>query len=103
MKPLNNQNYLGKTEVKGEAISLNKDPIFQMFPPQMGFSLNQKQRRGPKPKSYRHENLDKAVETVLAGKMTQTQAALFYGVPQPSIGCRISRSRKKKENEVLMS
>ncbi|CAC5375451.1 unnamed protein product [Mytilus coruscus] len=86
MKPYNNQNYLGKTVVKEETIIPIKDPVFKVFQSQCGLSLNQKQRRGPKPKSYRREDLDKAVETVLAGKMTQTQAALFYGVPQPSIG-----------------
>ena len=38
-----------------------------------------------------HKNLEKAIDEVKAGNMTQMKAAIVYGVPQSTIATRISK------------
>lgn len=44
---------------------------------------------------YIPENLEKAVEAVLSGSMSQCRAAVVFGVSQPTISRHVIRRREK--------
>lgn len=52
--------------------------------------------RKEKKKKYNPENLERAMIVVKAGTMTQHQAARVFGVPQSTIGSRISRWKSRQ-------
>lgn len=52
--------------------------------------------RKKKQREYSPENLDKAVQAVLDGRLSQNKAAHQYGVPQSTISTRISKMGASK-------
>jgi len=48
-------------------------------------------------KNYDEQNLIRAVEAVVTGRMTQTNAAKFFGVPRKTIHYRMQKFRERSQ------
>ena len=57
---------------------------------QMHLDRRHIRKQGPK-KEYSPREMEHAIEAVINGKMSQSEAARFYGVPQPTISFKIRR------------